>query len=193
MANFLIMSLFLILLVIFIPSLNATLYIVGDTAGWDISANLWSWTSNKTFHVGDVLLFQYSRYHSLIEVNKDGFDTCNTSNSVLTGNTGNTSVTLTAPGDKYFVCGVLSHCFGGMKLRVHVNGDGSSSAPAPVVMPKAGVLSTPSLPPPPVTNLENNNSPFASASLGHVHGAKNSLFSTWILRAIISFFLLIFV
>ncbi|XP_039141319.1 stellacyanin-like [Dioscorea cayenensis subsp. rotundata] len=176
-----------------IPSLNATLYIVGDTAGWDISANLWSWTTNKTFHVGDVLLFQYSRYHSLMEVNKEGFDTCNTSNSILTSNTGNTSITLTEPGDKYFVCGVLSHCLGGMKLNVHVNGDGSSSGPAPAVLPKAGVLSPPSLPPPPVTNLKNNDSPFASASFGHLHGARGSLFFTWILCAIISFFLLILV
>ncbi|KAJ0961853.1 hypothetical protein J5N97_029681 [Dioscorea zingiberensis] len=171
-----IFSLFIVLSVN-IPSSIATVYTVGDSAGWDISANLLSWTSNKTFYVGDVLLFQYSRYHSLNEVNKEGFDTCNTSNTLLTGNTGNSSVTLTAPGEKYFICGVFSHCLGGMKLKVQVNGDGSASDSdsgelSPVVAPPQ---------PPPLqggSSSKNNESP--SSVLASV-GARDSLFSTWLL------------
>lgn len=34
---------------------HAATYIVGDTSGWDISTDLDSWATNKTFHVGDAL------------------------------------------------------------------------------------------------------------------------------------------
>ena len=34
---------------------QAASYTVGDSAGWDISANLPSWAAGKTFNVGDVL------------------------------------------------------------------------------------------------------------------------------------------
>lgn len=33
----------------------ATLYIVGDSSGWDISTNLDTWANGKNFTVGDVL------------------------------------------------------------------------------------------------------------------------------------------
>ena len=33
----------------------ATLYIVGDNAGWDISTDLDTWAQDKKFVVGDVL------------------------------------------------------------------------------------------------------------------------------------------
>lgn len=34
---------------------EATVYTVGDSAGWDISADFPSWLTGKTFYVGDVL------------------------------------------------------------------------------------------------------------------------------------------
>jgi hypothetical protein len=34
---------------------RAASYTVGDSAGWDISADLPSWAVGKTFNVGDVL------------------------------------------------------------------------------------------------------------------------------------------
>lgn len=33
----------------------AKVYTVGDSAGWDVSADLESWPVNKTFFVGDIL------------------------------------------------------------------------------------------------------------------------------------------
>ncbi|XP_072987325.1 stellacyanin-like [Typha latifolia] len=96
-------------------------YSVGDSAGWDISADFPSWITNKTFYVGDVLSFQYSKYHTVNEVDKSSYDSCNISSALLTGSDGNTSVPLTTRGDRYFVCGVITHCLGGMKLQVHVD------------------------------------------------------------------------
>lgn len=45
----------LLVLVSFATTSMATTYIVGDTSGWDISTNLDTWASDKTFKVGDVL------------------------------------------------------------------------------------------------------------------------------------------
>lgn len=36
-------------------SAEATVFTVGDSAGWDISADLASWVANKVFYVGDAL------------------------------------------------------------------------------------------------------------------------------------------
>jgi hypothetical protein len=53
MANFLVLSA-LVIMGISLPG-EATVYTVGNSAGWDISADFPSWVSNKTFYVGDVL------------------------------------------------------------------------------------------------------------------------------------------
>ncbi|KAI0500714.1 hypothetical protein KFK09_018930 [Dendrobium nobile] len=108
---------------------EATTYMVGDLAGWDTSADLSSWPATKHFYVGDALLFQYSQYHNVNEVDKEGYRNCNASNAILTSSNGNTSVTLTTTGEKYFICGVLSHCLGGMKLQIKVLGKITSSPP----------------------------------------------------------------
>nr|AAR15424.1 Cu2+ plastocyanin-like [Sisymbrium irio] len=114
---------------------NATTYFVGDTSGWDISSDLESWTSGKRFAVGDVLMFQYSSTHSVYEVAKDKFQNCNTTDPIRTFTNGNTTVALSKPGDRFFVCRNRLHCFSGMKLQVNVEGNGPS--PAPVGAPRA--------------------------------------------------------
>ncbi|KAJ4746502.1 Blue copper protein [Rhynchospora pubera] len=101
-------------------SAEGAVYTVGNSAGWDISADFPSWVRNQTFYVGDVLVFQYNKYHTVNEVDKSGYDNCSTDNTLLTDSTGNTTVPLTAPGNRYFICGVLTHCLGGMKLAVTV-------------------------------------------------------------------------
>jgi hypothetical protein len=44
---------------------RAASYTVGNSAGWDISADLPSWADGKTFNVGDVLGMSESGYHPL--------------------------------------------------------------------------------------------------------------------------------
>ena len=41
---------------------RAASYTVGNSAGWDISADLQSWAAAKIFNVGDVLGMNESRY-----------------------------------------------------------------------------------------------------------------------------------
>ncbi|OEL21314.1 hypothetical protein BAE44_0017667 [Dichanthelium oligosanthes] len=119
---------------------EAASYNVGNSAGWDLSADLPSWADGKTFNVGDVLVFQYSKYHTLDEVDEAGFKNCSAADAVLSRSDGNTTVPLTAPGDRYFICGNQLHCLGGMKLHVLVGqptGGGGAPAGGPQSAPQA--------------------------------------------------------
>ncbi|EOA22849.1 hypothetical protein CARUB_v10003579mg [Capsella rubella] len=120
---------------------DATTYFVGDSSGWDISSDLESWTSGKRFSPGDVLMFQYSSTHSVYEVAKNNYQSCNTTDPIRTFTNGNTTVSLSKPGDRFFVCGNRLHCFAGMRLQVNVQGNGPSQAPvgSPQAAP-AGIL-----------------------------------------------------
>ncbi|KAF3433204.1 hypothetical protein FNV43_RR24306 [Rhamnella rubrinervis] len=136
MEKLLILIYALLVLIGFATTCTATTYTVGDTSGWDISTNLDTWTNDKTFNVGDVLLFQYSSSHSVREVTKENFNKCETNNALETFSNGNSTVTLTKPGARYFVCGNKLHCLGGMKLQVNVE---NNQAYAPANAPHQAV------------------------------------------------------
>ncbi|CAA0836673.1 Cupredoxin superfamily protein [Striga hermonthica] len=156
MAKLLLIPIISLLLCCSISKCSATVYTVGDNGGWDISTDLDSWKQGKTFVVGDTLLFQYSKYHSVSEVTKENYEGCNTGNVLQTSSNSNTSFALTRPGDRYFVCGNRLHCLGGMKLHVNVVGNqalspfgspvgspvGSPEAQPGGVLPPAGSSST---------------------------------------------------
>lgn len=78
--------------------------------------------------------FKYNSYHSVMEVTKSAFEACTTTDPILYDNSGSTTVALTMPGTRYFICGAPGHCLGGMKMQVQV-----ADRPAPT---------TPSSPPP---------------------------------------------
>ncbi|XP_009760606.1 mavicyanin-like [Nicotiana tabacum] len=146
-------------------SCSATNYLVGDNSGWDISTDLDTWLSGKRFIVGDVLLFQFSNYHSVYEVTKENFDRCNTTNALKSSSKGNTTFPLTKPGDSYFICGNRLHCLGGMKLDVNVEDNGvASPAAAPAPAPQARV----SFPTPSASKRNNNPSAIVPSSITNV-------------------------
>ncbi|KAL6652291.1 hypothetical protein ACP70R_011216 [Stipagrostis hirtigluma subsp. patula] len=123
---------------------EAASYNVGNSAGWDISADFPSWINGKTFYVGDVLVFQYSKYHTLEEVDEAGFKNCSAASALLSRSDGNTTVPLTAPGDRYFICGNQLHCLGGMKLHVLVHQPAAAAgAPAAAPQPQADPVAVP--------------------------------------------------
>ncbi|KAM1368288.1 hypothetical protein PS1_001636 [Malus domestica] len=136
---------------------SATVYTVGDTSGWDISTNLNSWPNDKKFKVGDALSFQYSSSNSVSQVTKESFDVCNTAKVIKKYTGGNTTVTLTKPGDWYFVSGSKLYCLGGMKLVVKVE---NNQAYAPAGVPEAATGSGQGDPPNPTTK---SNTPTSSA------------------------------
>ncbi|GJR81137.1 blue copper protein [Tanacetum coccineum] len=125
MARTIFLSLALFAILSFASTCQATTYTVGGTSGWDISTNVDSWAQDKHFVVGDVLFFSYDSSHSVAEVNKDSYDGCNTTKLLQPSSYGNTTFTLTKPGNRYFVCGNRLHCYAGMKLHVVVEGEGA--------------------------------------------------------------------
>ncbi|VVB13580.1 unnamed protein product [Arabis nemorensis] len=149
---------------------NATTYFVGDSSGWDISSDLDSWTLGKRFSVGDILMFQYSPTHSVYEVAKDKFQSCNTTDPIRTFTNGNTTVALSKPEERFFLCGNRLHCFAGMRLQVNVEGNGPSSAP--VGAPQAattGIIQPSSKKNNPATGVANSAARFGNRDWKNIY------------------------
>ncbi|XP_049352959.1 uclacyanin 1-like [Solanum verrucosum] len=138
-------------------SAMATNYTVGGpNGGWDQSTDVQAWAASKTFFVGDDLIFSYALSHSVLEVTKAGFETCQITAPIAIYTGGMTVITLASVGKRYFICGTGGHCnVGGMKLEINTLPKATPPPPAkpatpptPTPTPKAPPPSTPSTPPP---------------------------------------------
>ncbi|XP_011074212.1 blue copper protein [Sesamum indicum] len=148
-----------------IPAVPAAVYTVGDSSGWAMGGDYGSWATDKTFAVGDTLVFNYAPGHTVDEVSANDYKTCTTGNSLSSDSSGATSITLKSAGSHYFICGVPGHCSGGMKLAITVAAAASSggstgaspsgtttspstttspASPTGVTTPTAGTLNQPS-------------------------------------------------
>lgn len=124
-------------------------------------------------------MFQYSRYQNVSEVDSAGYKSCNASNAMLTASSGNTSITLTSPGEKYFISGAPLYCFGGMRLPVKVQG-GNAMAPASRPAPLPGMQSdTPPSISRPSNGGDNHLFPPVTGS-GGGGGSRSSIFEAWL-------------
>lgn len=65
-------------------------------------------------------VFTYTPVHDVVEVNKQGYDTCTITNAIATYDTGETVIHLTKEEARYFVCGRMGHCQQGLKLEAQV-------------------------------------------------------------------------
>jgi hypothetical protein len=65
-------------------------------------------------------VFSYTPLYDVVEVNKQGYDTCTIANAIATHNSGETVIHLTDNGTRYFVCGRMGHCKQGLKLEVQI-------------------------------------------------------------------------
>ncbi|GAV83250.1 Cu_bind_like domain-containing protein [Cephalotus follicularis] len=117
-----------LILCMVVPGL-ATVYTVGDSSGWTLGADYTTWASDKTFEVGDSLVFNYDSSHTVDEVSASDYKACTSANAITTDTSGKTTIDLKTAGTHYFICGVMSHCAGGMKLAVTV-GTGSTTNPS---------------------------------------------------------------
>lgn len=102
-------------------------YKVGDTGSVDYR----KWSAAKTFHVGDIILFQYnSQFHNVMQVRHAEYKSCNASAPIVTHTTGNDSITITSKGHHFFLCGIPGHCQAGQKVDINVLRVSSSKAPS---------------------------------------------------------------
>ncbi|PKA50033.1 Blue copper protein [Apostasia shenzhenica] len=109
----------------------AKIYTVGDASGWTSGVDYSSWTTGKTFLVGDGIAFNYAPgAHTVNEVKAKDYKACSASSYLTTDTSGSTTITFKKAGKHYFICGVSGHCAAGMKLAVTVSSS-SSSAPSP--------------------------------------------------------------
>ncbi|KAG6400426.1 hypothetical protein SASPL_137257 [Salvia splendens] len=104
-----------------IEAAAATVFTVGDTSGWSIGSDYSTWASDKTFSIGDTLVFTYPPGHTVDEVSASDYKTCAVGNAIASDSSGSTSVSLKTAGPHYYICGVPGHCGGGMKLSITVS------------------------------------------------------------------------
>ncbi|RWR84097.1 blue copper-like protein [Cinnamomum micranthum f. kanehirae] len=137
----------------------ATDYTVGDSSGWSTGVDYSTWTSGKTFTVGDKLgnqkrpghfvvkpyidikvdgftiyvvmaVFSYGGgLHTVDEVSSSDYSSCSSGNSISTDSSGSTSITLKTAGTHYFICATPGHCSGGMKMAVKVSAAAGGTSP----------------------------------------------------------------
>ncbi|CAI0447889.1 unnamed protein product [Linum tenue] len=154
----------------------ATTYTVGDTSGWAIGADYTTWTAGKSFKVGDSLVFNYPGGHTVDEVSASDYKTCTVGNALNSDNSGATTVPLKTAGTHYFICGVVGHCGGGMKLAVTVAAAAAGGSATPTTSPASGggadttttSPATPAATASTTPNRQASNFPDSSAAAGNV-------------------------
>ncbi|CAL9235057.1 unnamed protein product, partial [Arabidopsis halleri] len=119
-----IMGLLIVALSLFGFVRATSIYEVGDSNGWTTTVGFdyyKTWSSSKTFYVGDVLIFQYNKtFHNLMEVSFQDFESCNPNSPLTTYQSQYEPVILNRTGHYYFICDVPGHCESGQKLDVLV-------------------------------------------------------------------------
>ncbi|KAG5226098.1 cucumber peeling cupredoxin [Salix suchowensis] len=117
-----------------------TTYTVGNTTGWFIpptgAAFYSTWAANKTFKVGDILVFNFgTNSHDVATVTKTNYDACNASSPLSLLSTPPVRITINASGEHYYFCSFPGHCSAGQKLMINVSDASSSPAPQPSATP----------------------------------------------------------
>ncbi|XVE98351.1 hypothetical protein REPUB_Repub03eG0098900 [Reevesia pubescens] len=151
-----------------------TPYVVGDALGWVIppgsaSAVYTTWAANKTFRVGDILVFNFlNGSHDVASVTRENYDACNASSPLLLLSNSPANVTLNQTGPHYFLCAFPGHCGAGQKLAINVSAAASSPSPSPQPSTPAPQPSSPApqptTPPPASTPQPSSPAPAPQAS-----------------------------
>ncbi|KAG7567661.1 Phytocyanin domain [Arabidopsis thaliana x Arabidopsis arenosa] len=112
----------------------------GKSGDWKIppssSYSFTEWAQKARFKVGDFIVFRYeSGKDSVLEVTKEAYNSCNTTNPLANYTDGETKVKLDRSGPFYFISGANGHCEKGQKLSLVVispRHSAISPAPSPV-------------------------------------------------------------
>ncbi|WVZ19664.1 hypothetical protein V8G54_006986 [Vigna mungo] len=101
------------------------LLVGGKIDAWKIPSSevdsLNQWAEKSRFRVGDYLVWKFeSGKDSVLEVTREEYGNCSSSNPIKEYSDGNTKVMLERPGPFYFISGAKGHCEKGQKLVVVV-------------------------------------------------------------------------
>ncbi|KAI9085305.1 hypothetical protein K1719_032682 [Acacia pycnantha] len=125
-------------------------HVVGGDRGWDPSSDIASWSSGKTFRVGDEIWFTYSVAQGLVAElqSKEEYESCNVTNPIKMYTDGLHTIPLEKEGIIYFASSDIKNCKNGLKLHVDVLPRAFESPPAPTTttVPKRVVADGPSSP-----------------------------------------------
>ncbi|KAH6835543.1 early nodulin-like protein 1 [Perilla frutescens var. hirtella] len=158
-------------------------FVVGGKNGWVVnpSENYNQWSGRMRFQVNDTLLFKYkSGTDSVLVVNKDDYDKCNTANPSLKLDDGNSIFKLDRSGPFYFISGNKPNCDQGQKLIVVVlslrTPPSPPKVPSPTAAPPKGSSSSPpsspgSSPPSPPSPSSGAPAPYSPISPNPSGGA----------------------
>ncbi|CAN8265090.1 unnamed protein product [Cochlearia groenlandica] len=116
----------------------------GKSTAWKVpsspSDSLNKWAESLRFHVGDSLVWKYDEEKdSVLQVTKQAYISCNTTNPAANYTDGDTKVKLDRSGPFFFISGSKSNCVEGEKLHIvvmstrggHTGGFFAGSAPSP--------------------------------------------------------------
>ncbi|KDP40451.1 hypothetical protein JCGZ_03951 [Jatropha curcas] len=97
-------------------------HVVGGDRGWDPSTDVGSWSSGRTFRVGDKIWFTYSMVHGNIAElkTKEEYESCDVTNPIRMYTDGLDNILLEEEGIRYFVSSNSKSCKKGLKLHVEV-------------------------------------------------------------------------
>ncbi|KAI9117664.1 hypothetical protein K1719_011830 [Acacia pycnantha] len=126
--------LMVVLCLSFAASSEATRYTVGGNFGWGIPPNQTfysDWASNKTFVLGDQLVFNWTGNQNVAEVQKEDYNNCTTNINVFSGNMTGFTFILVIPGPHYYICTIDENCEKGQKFSIDVKRPFSTSGPSP--------------------------------------------------------------
>ncbi|KAG8632882.1 blue copper protein [Manihot esculenta] len=189
-----VVSAIFILISMMVPSL-ATVYTVGDSTGWTMGNDYSTWTSGKTFTVGDSLVFNYGGGHTVDEVSASDYNTCTVGNAITSDSSGATTVALKTAGTHYFICGVIGHCGSGMKIAVTAQAASSSgtTTPSGTATPTSG-SGTPSDTPATTSPSGTNTSIYKPSSNNIPESASSTLspFVAVMATCVALFFMMVF-
>lgn len=87
-------------------------------------------------------VFNYNKYHNVMQVSSQEYYSCTVASPIATLNTGKDSFTLSAPGDYYYICGIPGHCQIGQKVHIQVSGSQAKNVQGNAYLSKASVVSS---------------------------------------------------
>ncbi|XP_028778773.1 mavicyanin [Neltuma alba] len=125
-------------------------HVVGGDRGWDPASDIASWSSGKTFRVGDEIWFTYSVAQGLVAElqSKEEYESCIFTNPIKMYTDGLHTIPLEKEGIKYFASTDVENCKNGLKLHVDVlpTATENSTTTITTAAPKKGVADAPSSP-----------------------------------------------